>query len=118
MQSLRIRILHGAKKIWLMIRRLWHKEKRGVAVIAPTTTLPGAAMAPVPQPIKPRDLHEKLPRRARFFNNRYPGPNMPKRQPCPQCRKNCRRVEKVDSHDMSGARYYCPTHHIKFFVSV
>ncbi len=38
-------------------------------------------------------------------------PGMPKRQPCPNCRKNCERVAKT----MGGANYRCPNHG-SFFV--
>jgi hypothetical protein len=39
-------------------------------------------------------------------------PNMPDRQPCPDCRRSCR---KIDGH-AQGATYHCPNHS-DFFVA-
>jgi hypothetical protein len=39
-------------------------------------------------------------------------PNMPDRQPCPDCRKSCKKI----SGSSQGAMYKCPTHD-EFFVA-
>lgn len=40
------------------------------------------------------------------------GFNMPKRQPCPQCHRSCKRESKT----ATGARYNCTNCHKTFFV--
>ena len=40
------------------------------------------------------------------------GPNMPKKQPCPKCRRQCRRGVKTKD----GANYYCKKCNYHFSV--
>jgi hypothetical protein len=55
------------------------------------------------------DGSAKPPRKARV--DTYDGINMPKAQPCPDCRAHSRRLERLPG----GARYLCRTHGL-FFV--
>jgi hypothetical protein len=60
---------------------------------------------------------EILERQARRkVDTRHGGPNMPRSQPCPVCRRKSKRVGKIDEDHYRGAYYMCPNHD-KFFVS-
>ena len=82
------------KKIW---RRLFPKKA------APAAEAPVAAA---------RERRPKVKEQVRRMSTALGGPNMPKRQPCP----DCRRWVKRDSKTAEGAYYLCPVDGL-FFVS-
>jgi hypothetical protein len=47
----------------------------------------------------------------KIFSRQGDFPTMPKRQPCPQCRRQC----KMAGQTLGGANYSCPVHG-RFFI--
>lgn len=73
---------------------------------------------PEPEPHVPTDLErelgEKIQRRQSrelLKTKKHDLPNMPKHQPCPECNRSSKRIEKT----VSGAKYKCRKHG-EFFV--
>jgi hypothetical protein len=81
----------------------WFKRLFGRGESAP----PPEMRAEPPKVSKPKSWFERMKDRfpsLRFIDTSYGGLNMPKRQPCPMCGKNCKRVMKT----LGGAKYHCP----------
>jgi len=95
------------KKIWEWIKtavyKIPHWFKRGIPETEPTPHVNKALE---------RKLAKRIQKRAvKTVDTRQGGPNMPKSQPCPRCRRRSKRVEKTEG----GANYKCPKYG-KFFV--
>jgi predicted RNA-binding Zn-ribbon protein involved in translation (DUF1610 family) len=75
-------------------------------------SLPGAKHKPMPAKAPPaRERPVKEPKHYRIVATGRGGPNMPVRQPCPDCGSWVKRESKTPT----GAHYRCPKHGI-FFV--
>jgi hypothetical protein len=99
------------KKIWK-----WIKMVAKLPLLLPRRFIRKAEPESTPQVDKAleRKLAKRIQKRAvKAVNTRQGGPNMPKSQLCPRCRRRSKRVQKM----AEGANYKCPEHG-KFFVRV